>query len=678
MNRENRFVVLLSMMVVLALLTACGPSQPTATRAPTSEPPVIPTDTPPAPADTGEGITVTFEGGECVYHGPERVPAGEISIVLDVRDQTAHELYGVQTLTLDEGHTLDELVPYQQEISFPLWAHDHGFIEAAQGSTQARTIVLFEGPLFLSCFTNTADETQPEYAGILDPIEIEPAASSDGAQATPPAEPAGITVTFEGDQCVYHGLESLPAGRIPIVLDVRDQTAYEWYGVGAATVDEGKTLEDLVAAPFDSHAPDWVHDQAFVEAAQGDSQETTLTLFEGPLFLICATSDGKTNVLGPTEIEPLKKKAEPTTAAESGDSTWDMVVLGDSLVADDYSVLPEAYAALIEEDLGVEVEIQNLAVGGETTQSLLTNVQKYPWYREPLQEAEVILISVGGGDLPHMEKRFFGGEPGDCGGADNQDCLRQQLEESQADWDALLAQISSLVDPRETLIRPIIPGVFEYFARVYKAHPEDVDVYNSYVVALYEHMARSCAERGIAVLDLYALYDGPNADPSLPEIAGTGDGVHVSDEGDAVIADLLHELGYDPIAPAEANAGITVTFEGDQCIYHGPERVPAGEIPIVLDARDQTAHELYGVQTLTMDEDHTLEELVPYQQEIRFPLWLHDHGFIEAAQGTTQERTIVLFEGPLFLTCFTNIADETQTEYAGILGPIEVEPVVSQ
>jgi lysophospholipase L1-like esterase len=236
-----------------------------------------------------------------------------------------------------------------------------------------------------------------------------------------------------------------------------------------------------------------------------------------------------------------------TVVAASGDTAWDMVVLGDSLVADDYSVLPEAYAVLIGEDLGVEVEIQNLAVGGETTRSLLTNVQKYPWYREPLQEAEIVLISVGGGDLPCMERRFFGGD--ECGGAENQDCLRQQLEESQADWDALLAEIASLADPRETLIRPIIPGVLEYYARVYKDQPEDVVAYKSYAVALYEHMARSCAERGIPVLDLYALYDGPDADPSLPALAGTGDGVHVSNEGDAVIAGLLRKLGYDPVAP---------------------------------------------------------------------------------------------------------------------------------
>jgi lysophospholipase L1-like esterase len=262
------------------------------------------------------------------------------------------------------------------------------------------------------------------------------------------------------------------------------------------------------------------------------------------LLLVGTLVTGCTGALRATAT-PAPAAADAAIGGESDSATWNLVVLGDSLVAKDMSVLPEAYAAHLKKDLGVGVEIQNLAVGGETTRSLLANL-KYPWYREPLQQAEVVLISVGGGDLPVKEDRFFRGE---CGGTDNQDCLREQLEGSQANWDALLAEIVSLADPHETLIRPIIPGVLEYYARVYKDQPGDVEAYNSYVIALYEHIARSCADRGIPTLDLYALYDGPNADPGLPEIAGTGDGVHVSDKGDAVIAGLLRELGYDPVGP---------------------------------------------------------------------------------------------------------------------------------
>jgi hypothetical protein len=64
------------------------------------------------------------------------------------------------------------------------------------------------------------------------------------------------------------------------------------------------------------------------------------------------------------------------------------------------------------------------------------------------------------------------------------------------------------------------------------------------VVVLHEHRARSYAEWGVPVLDLYALYDGPSADPSLPEPVGTGDGVHISNEGDTLIAGLLRNPGY--------------------------------------------------------------------------------------------------------------------------------------
>jgi lysophospholipase L1-like esterase len=332
--------------------------------------------------------------------------------------------------------------------------------------------------------------------------------------------------------------------------------------------------------------------------------------------------------------------------AESGDTTWDMVVLGDSLVADDYSTLPEAYAARIKEDLGVEVEIQNLAVGGETTRSLLTNVQKYPWYREPLQEAEIVLISVGGGDLPRMENRFF--RDNDCGGADNQDCLRQQLEESQAEWDALLDEISSLADPGETLIRPIIPRILEYYARVYTDQPEEVAAYNSYVVALYEHMAESCAERGLRVLDLYALYDGPDANPSLPDIADRGDGVHVGDEGDAVIAELLSEMGYEPLiigpaaVPGAKNAATAIAESGDTTWTYVAlgDSVTWGMIPLYAEMLEEDLGVTVIVQDRTVGGDHSSQLL----ERLRTSNWLRKE--LGEADVITIEIPWNVFENP--------------------------------
>jgi len=57
---------------------------------------------------------------------------------------------------------------------------------------------------------------------------------------------------------------------------------------------------------------------------------------------------------------------------------------------------------------------------------------------------------------------------------------------------------------------------------------------------MYEHMAQSCEKLDLPVLNLYHI----EREQGFPEGFGTGDGVHVSDEGDAFIADLLRELGY--------------------------------------------------------------------------------------------------------------------------------------
>ncbi|MBN1812461.1 MAG: hypothetical protein JXA14_11530 [Anaerolineae bacterium] len=147
-------------LLVAMVTTGCGGTQATQVlTVPTAEP---------------TEITVAFDGDHCAYHGPERMPAGRILVTLDVEDQTAYESYGVQSLTMDEGHTLEELRTHTDEGNFPLWAHDHGFIVAAQGTAEERTIILFEGPLFLACYTNNAEETQPAAAGMIGPIEIEP------------------------------------------------------------------------------------------------------------------------------------------------------------------------------------------------------------------------------------------------------------------------------------------------------------------------------------------------------------------------------------------------------------------------------------------------------------------------------------------------------------------------
>ena len=67
----------------------------------------------------------------------------------------------------------------------------------------------------------------------------------------------------------------------------------------------------------------------------------------------------------------------PTLIAKRGDTSWDYVALGDSTPTG-YGLLEsyvEYYAAFIEEDLGVKVEIHNFAQDGQSTRILLDHLR---------------------------------------------------------------------------------------------------------------------------------------------------------------------------------------------------------------------------------------------------------------------------------------------------------------
>ena len=135
---------------------------------------------------------------------------------------------------------------------------------------------------------------------------------------------------------------------------------------------------------------------------------------------------------------------------------------------------------------------------------------------------------------------------------------------------------------------------------------------------------------------------------------------------------MAEQLGAELVPPPPT--GITVTFDGDRCVYHGPERVPAGQIPLTLDVRDQSAPSAYAVSAYTLEEGKTIEDLRAWTSADSSPLWGNFHGRVDATGGTAQETTIILFEGPFFLSCVTNPPNEV----TDVLGPIEIEPAGSK
>ncbi len=126
-------------------------------------------------------------------------------------------------------------------------------------------------------------------------------------------------------------------------------------------------------------------------------------------------------LLGSCSSDKASPEPQPSATAEGQDTAWNYVALGDGLLDKDWHNLPEQHAALIQADLGVEVQVVNLATKRQSSEGLRRRVVEKTHVRQAISEADIIVISIGVGDSWELIDLYFEGR---CGGSDNQDCLR--------------------------------------------------------------------------------------------------------------------------------------------------------------------------------------------------------------------------------------------------------------
>lgn len=261
--------------------------------------------------------------------------------------------------------------------------------------------------------------------------------------------------------------------------------------------------------------------------------EIVMTILTIILLVACNTTapSTETPIEEPTE-EFLPKAANAATAIAAQKITaWNMVIVGDSLVAEDWSSLPDIYAEGVAEDLGIEIKINNLGAGGLTCKNFLPNLKKYSFNRDPIQNADIVLVSLGGGDLLLAGEKYF---QENCDGAGGSNCLEESLKEFQVCWDEFLQELTKLGTPDEKLIRIIISGAF---FQTYTDQEEKYDRYLKFQDEFYAYQIQTSAAYGITILDLYHFEE--------PAGFRMGDNIHVSQEGKELIASMLRDLGYD-------------------------------------------------------------------------------------------------------------------------------------
>lgn len=117
-----------------------------------------------------------------------------------------------------------------------------------------------------------------------------------------------MTVVFDGDVCSYEGPTAIPAGTVDVNCRITGQPR-DGYALVVATLDEGKTFEDLDAWPSIDQPP-WLTLLAFQETQEGAPDDLPPFSFsagetQGPIFVVCFSREpgAKVGTLGPIEVE---------------------------------------------------------------------------------------------------------------------------------------------------------------------------------------------------------------------------------------------------------------------------------------------------------------------------------------------------------------------------------------
>ena len=235
----------------------------------------------------------------------------------------------------------------------------------------------------------------------------------------------------------------------------------------------------------------------------------------------------------------------PSLEAEG---VWDYVALGDSIPAG-YGVNGHSYvtyyADYIEDDMGVQVRVHNYSIPGQTTKQLLGTLQNDQQLRDAIKEAEVITIWTGWNDVAPLIGSSRFGMSGLCGKWDDLDleCVREGVEELKTDINELIAEIHSLRNANDAIIRiadNCNHAVGEWV---------ETGIFQDLKELAFEDWSRAVTQTAsrfnIPVVHTYRVLNGQNGDDVIPEKFLWEDGIHFNAKGHILIADLHRSFGYE-------------------------------------------------------------------------------------------------------------------------------------
>jgi hypothetical protein len=241
-----------------------------------------------------------------------------------------------------------------------------------------------------------------------------------------------------------------------------------------------------------------------------------------------------------------------TRIAQRGETTWDLVALGDSTpacygVSADHCYV-QVYAKYVEQDLGINVAVHNWSTNSiRTVVDWVEIVRNNEELRDNLRNAQVITIWMGWHDLIPNIGVPLGGPCHPRAQEVNVDCLAEVTAPMELAFNDLLSEVVSLVSPVETLILIADVGIPPLFVAGWK---EDgtFDIMRRYAYEVWrDYIIQAASRYGVHVVHTYEVFNGPSGDQGLSPEFMQSDNLHLNEQGHKLLADRHRQIGYEYI-----------------------------------------------------------------------------------------------------------------------------------
>jgi hypothetical protein len=238
------------------------------------------------------------------------------------------------------------------------------------------------------------------------------------------------------------------------------------------------------------------------------SQQYLLIALVVAALVYCACSPISTG-----GIETMVPKHASTLIAQRGDTTWDLVALGDSTptgyrVGTGHSYV-EVYAEYIQQDLGVEVVVHNWSTNStRAVAEWVAEVRTNDELRDDLRNAEVVTLWLGWHDvIPNI------GVPrgGPCYPRSQEvdlDCLAEVTAPMESAFENLLSEIVSLASPDKTLILIGEVGIPSLFVRRWQEDRTFDDLQQYAYEVWREYLVQAADRHRVYMVNTYEVLNG--------------------------------------------------------------------------------------------------------------------------------------------------------------------------